>query len=623
MAIQKDEAFRDMRNEAELLLAPRRPKSRSLVNTSSLKLDIGGTTKLPGVISDASQITGPLRKAFGSVLASKALVRTLASAVGKVLTAFDAQRAQLNAGQFIPPAPLLAGNTAPGEIPSTEKFLSFSTLAPGAPVPPEFSAQMDERKTQLQQLSRTFSSQSNQQGFGGVSIEENISPEGYPLTDDLDLPTLPRLAQGGAIGRNDQILKDKVKFAVKGVKIGSGKPSYWSRNATASSVLAAPNLNPLVNQFFRDRKNEGTWSEPVSAYNAQYPYNKVQQTESGHVIELDDTPGAERVHVFHRSGSFIEFHPNGSVVYKNMKDGYGVTMGDHYVKVNGRCAVAVDGATSVYVKGNVDLQTDGDFNVQAKGDFNVYAKNINLRAKKTSKLDGTKIDLRYTSLPGSLGFVSPMGGGPFMVPRINLAAIRSDFPDSNVDDVMNGSKSMQPSLTANPLSANGSPFSMPPENPLSNFSVYSSKTPQATLYRAHLFDTPEEVNDFEMYSGHVSLQETLEDSRPQDRQLGGTTRAITTGLTEPASKPSINYLDFDKDFKGKYDWDETTALGGTSFSIKELVDTSLYPDIVSDISGTGSVEGVPSDAVPKTPETGQTEKDYNVDYGIDFTNPLI
>ena len=38
----------------------------------------------------------------------------------------------------------------------------------------------------------------------------------------------------------------------------------------------------------------------------EYPHNHVTETESGHVIEVDDTKGKERIHVFHKSGTFIE-----------------------------------------------------------------------------------------------------------------------------------------------------------------------------------------------------------------------------------------------------------------------------------------------------------------------------
>lgn len=56
---------------------------------------------------------------------------------------------------------------------------------------------------------------------------------------------------------------------------------------------------------------------PSDPYAAQYPKNAVHQTSSGHVIEIDDTDGAERIHIHHKSGSFIEFHPDGSLVIKS------------------------------------------------------------------------------------------------------------------------------------------------------------------------------------------------------------------------------------------------------------------------------------------------------------------
>lgn len=37
--------------------------------------------------------------------------------------------------------------------------------------------------------------------------------------------------------------------------------------------------------------------EKESEYAAKYPHNKTITTESGHVLELDDTPKAERIHV--------------------------------------------------------------------------------------------------------------------------------------------------------------------------------------------------------------------------------------------------------------------------------------------------------------------------------------
>lgn len=56
-----------------------------------------------------------------------------------------------------------------------------------------------------------------------------------------------------------------------------------------------------------------SWDEPTTAYNASYPYNQVIETEAGHVIELDSTPNAERIHLYHKSGTYIEIDVNGTM----------------------------------------------------------------------------------------------------------------------------------------------------------------------------------------------------------------------------------------------------------------------------------------------------------------------
>jgi len=49
---------------------------------------------------------------------------------------------------------------------------------------------------------------------------------------------------------------------------------------------------------------------------AEYPDNAVLETKSGHVIEVDDTPYNERFRLYHRTGSYMEFRPDGSYTFK-------------------------------------------------------------------------------------------------------------------------------------------------------------------------------------------------------------------------------------------------------------------------------------------------------------------
>ena len=64
-----------------------------------------------------------------------------------------------------------------------------------------------------------------------------------------------------------------------------------------------------------------TWEEPESLNSkAKYPNNNVIETPSYHVIQIDDTEGNERIHIFHRSGSYIEMRPDGSIIVHSVKD---------------------------------------------------------------------------------------------------------------------------------------------------------------------------------------------------------------------------------------------------------------------------------------------------------------
>ena len=121
---------------------------------------------------------------------------------------------------------------------------------------------------------------------------------------------------------------------------------------------------------------EPTLPEPAPPYNASYPYNHITQTESGHLLEMDDTPGAERINILHRSGSFDEYHPDGSRVQKILGDGYEIVANNKQVHVRGTCYITVDGDSEIYTKGDCLFRTDGNqqFKVQGDCQFNVGGK---------------------------------------------------------------------------------------------------------------------------------------------------------------------------------------------------------------------------------------------------------
>lgn len=134
-----------------------------------------------------------------------------------------------------------------------------------------------------------------------------------------------------------------------------------------------------------------TWDEPYPAYNTMPPYNHVIETESGHAFELDDTPGDERIHLMHRSGTFQEFYPSGTKVEKVVKNNYQIIMGDDMIHVMGRVNITVDSDVNILARGDVNVIGGNDLNARIAGNINVSAgENLNFRAANiTMETEGT------------------------------------------------------------------------------------------------------------------------------------------------------------------------------------------------------------------------------------------
>jgi hypothetical protein len=120
-------------------------------------------------------------------------------------------------------------------------------------------------------------------------------------------------------------------------------------------------------------RTDQTWDEPEPAYGAAYPYNQVIETEAGHVIEIDSTPNAERLQIFHKAGTYIEIDVNGSMVRKVVGENYEVMDRNNFVYVKGAQCLTVEGKTSILVKDNAQIEVEGSLSVTGHGDALVQA----------------------------------------------------------------------------------------------------------------------------------------------------------------------------------------------------------------------------------------------------------
>ena len=158
--------------------------------------------------------------------------------------------------------------------------------------------------------------------------------------------------------------------------------------------------------------DDGTnFSEPETPYAAEYPHNHVYESEAGHVREIDDTPGAERIHERHANGTGYELHPNGDKVTRVKKDNYDLTYGQHFTHIRGNQSTTVNGGVKVFVNAagagaagppgqtvqkfhyTIQVGKNANVNIQVdKGDVNIVTTDgdINMKSGKDIVLDAAQ-----------------------------------------------------------------------------------------------------------------------------------------------------------------------------------------------------------------------------------------
>ena len=139
------------------------------------------------------------------------------------------------------------------------------------------------------------------------------------------------------------------------------------RLARGENLLETYLLSMAANRVHDQKiaESDDTWAEPPPSYAAKYPYNKVIKT-ANHSIELDDSPGAERITIHHRSGSYIEIDSVGAVKEKAQGDRYEINIGTKH-ESSGHQVVTINGNAHVYVKGNKTEEIEGDYKLLVHG----------------------------------------------------------------------------------------------------------------------------------------------------------------------------------------------------------------------------------------------------------------
>ena len=124
----------------------------------------------------------------------------------------------------------------------------------------------------------------------------------------------------------------------------------------------------IRNELYLGGGDQGISLDLNDTLSSQYPYNQVRETISGHVTEIDDTPGNERMLFKHRTGAGIELRADGTVIVSSVNNTIRISGGDEKVIVEGDGEISYNGNLTLNVSGDFDLRVGGDFNVQVSGD---------------------------------------------------------------------------------------------------------------------------------------------------------------------------------------------------------------------------------------------------------------
>ena len=189
----------------------------------------------------------------------------------------------------------------------------------------------------------------------GETTGEIYPKESYIKTSDVNLLargdiSYPRIVIESEMGQGLQGLGEDLGLVEKiqepkELLMGEGGAEEGTRSETGKTN----GMNNIVGP-----RDDTTYINPT------YPFNHVHETESGHIIELDDTPDFERIHLYHRSGTRIEIANKGDYVEKVVRDKYSVVVGNDFVTITGDVVVNIEGNAYMNVTGNTETTVGGD-----------------------------------------------------------------------------------------------------------------------------------------------------------------------------------------------------------------------------------------------------------------------
>ena len=168
------------------------------------------------------------------------------------------------------------------------------------------------------------------------------------------------------------------------------------------------------------QSNGGTFDEPLvvnGTYKPTYPNNHVYNTESGHLLEFDDTTDQKRIAIIHSAGSYQEYSNDGTYVSHVVSKMFEIVSSDKSSLCEGDVIETIDKSLKLKVNrlgasgnnydieigenanfnimvrsGALNMNVNGNVNIFSNDDINMSCDNFRLDASnKVTISSGDKI----------------------------------------------------------------------------------------------------------------------------------------------------------------------------------------------------------------------------------------
>ncbi len=156
-------------------------------------------------------------------------------------------------------------------------------------------------------------------------------------------------------------------------------PRYFGSAPGTVAAAAAPAVTGET-QAFKDP--DGVYPDaPGNDFNigtGTYPHNIVLKTHAGHTIEIDSTPGANRLNVTHATGYNITIDNDSNITVNSPGDRNVTLLGDDTLITIGSRSVTVGAGDTLTIVGNWTINVTGQANITVAGPCIVTGAPINL-----------------------------------------------------------------------------------------------------------------------------------------------------------------------------------------------------------------------------------------------------